>query len=311
MPKIAVIIPVYNNSFSIATTLSSALQQTFTDFEVIIINDGSTDQSLKRIEQFTDDRISIYTQENEGVSAARNLAIEKATAPYIAFLDADDLWFPNHLEELHRLVQDFPGCGMYCSRYKIKTTEKHFQETSFRGINTNFRGVVANYFFSSKPFRISFTSALLIPKKVLSEFNGFNENCSNGEDVELWSQIGLQFPVVVSNKVTAVYNFSNPNSLSKQKIDPKKIMCFELFENQEKHNSALKEFMDLHRFFYAIQLKAAGKVKDAEVLFNKIAPKNITFTNRFLFSLPSFALKVLYAIKRKSKKLGIEFSTYN
>ena len=135
MPKIAVIIPVYNNSFSIATTLSSALQQTFTDFEVIIINDGSTDQSLKIIEQYTDDRISIFTQENKGVSAARNLGIEKATAPYIAFLDADDFWFPNHLEELYLLIQDFPDCGMYCNRYKIKTTEKHFQQTSFRGID--------------------------------------------------------------------------------------------------------------------------------------------------------------------------------
>lgn len=311
MPKIAVIIPVYNNSFSIATTLSSALQQTFTDFEVIIINDGSTDQSLKIIEQYTDDRISIYTQENKGVSAARNLGIEKATAPYIAFLDADDFWLPNHLEELYLLIQDFPDCGMYCNRYKIKTTEKHFQQTSFRGIDYNFRGIVENYFFSSKPFRIAFTSALLIPKKVLIQFNGFNEKCSNGEDVELWSQIGLQFPVVVSNKVTAIYTFSNPNSLSKQQIDPKKIMSFERFENQEKQNSQLKEFMDLYRFFYAIQLKGAGKLNDAEVLFDKIAPVNITFINQFLFSLPSFALKGLYAIKRKIKKLGIEFSTYN
>lgn len=311
MPKIAVIIPVYNNSFSIATTLSSALQQSFTDFEVIIISDGSTDQSLKIIEQFTDHRIFVYTQENKGVSAARNFGIEKATAPYIAFLDADDFWFPNHLEELNRLIQDFPDCGMYCNRYKIKTTEKHFQQTSFRGIDYNFRGIVENYFFSSKPFRIAFTSALLIPKKVLTQFNGFNENCSNGEDVELWSQIGLQFPVVVSNKVTAIYTFSNPNSLSKQQIDPKKIMSFERFENQEQQNSQLKEFMDLYRFFYAIQLKAAGKLKDAKVLFDKISPVNITFINRFLFSLPSFALKGLYAIKRKIKKLGIEFSTYN
>lgn len=301
MPKIAVIIPIYNNSFSIASTLSSALQQSFTDFEIVIINDGSTDQSLGIIEQFKDDRISVYTQENKGVSAARNWGIEKATAPYIAFLDADDFWFPNHLEELHRLIQDFPNCGMYCNRYKIKTTEKHFQVTSFRGINAHFRGVVENYFFSSKPFRISFTSALLIPKKILIEFNGFNENCSNGEDVELWSQIGLQFPVVISNKVTTLYTFSNPNSLSKQQIDPKKIMSFDLFENTEKHNSYLKEFMDLHRFFYAIQLKAAGKAKDAEVLFNKISPINITLINRFLFLLPSFALKGLYAIKRKSK----------
>ena len=311
MPKIAVIIPVYNNSFSIAKTLSSALQQTFTDFEVIIINDGSTDQSLKIIKKYTDDRISIFTQENKGVSAARNLGIEKATAPYIAFLDADDFWFPNHLEELYLLIQDFPDCGMYCNRYKIKTTEKHFQETSFRGIDYNFRGIVENYFFSSKPFRIAFTSALLIPKKILIQFNGFNEKCSNGEDVELWSEIGLQFPVVMSNKVTAVYTFSNPSSLSKQQIDPKKIMSFERFENQEKQNSQLKEFMDLYRFFYAIQLKGAGKLNDAEVLFDKIAPVNITFINQFLFSLPSFALKGLYAIKRKIKKLGIEFSTYN
>ena len=90
MPKISVVIPLYNKGFIISETLESLLAQTFTDFEIVIVNDGSTDNSFEIVSQFTDSRINLFQQENKGAAAARNLGIEKATGELIAFLDADD-----------------------------------------------------------------------------------------------------------------------------------------------------------------------------------------------------------------------------
>jgi len=311
MPKITVIIPLYNKGFIISETLSSVLAQTFADFEVVIVNDGSTDNSFEIVSRFSDERIKLFQQQNKGAAAARNLGIEKATGELIAFLDADDYWYPNHLEELHQLYIDFPNCGIYCNRYQIKTTSKHFQKPIFNGIDKDFRGIVSNYFYSNKPFRITWTSAIMIEKSILQKFGGFNENVSNGQDLELWTKIGISSPIAVSNKSTALYYFNTPNSLTKRKINQMRLMDFSQFEKAEQKDNYLKEFLDLHRFFYAIQYKSIGDKENALFYYTKIAPKNLTLTNKMLFVLPGFVLQLLYKIKRFLKKIGIEFSTYN
>lgn len=311
MPKISVIIPLYNKGFIISETLKSVLAQTFTDFEIVIVNDGSTDNSLKIVSNFSDERIRLFQQDNKGAASARNLGIEKATGKLIAFLDADDYWFPNHLEELIKLYTDFPNCGMYCNRYKIKTTSKHFQEPTFNGIDENFRGIVSNYFYSNRPFRINITLNQLIPKKIILEMNCFSEDITNGQDLELWTKIGIKYRVVINNKHTSIYNYYLPNSLSKNKIKSMQLMDFKQFEKFEEKDAYLKEFLDLHRFFYAIQYKAIGDIKQAKNYFNEMNSKNITLVNHILFFLPSFVLQMLYKIKRFFKRVGIEFSTYN
>ena len=104
MSKFSIIIPLYNKEKDIKKTLKSVLNQSFEDFEIIIINDGSTDNSEEIVKSIIDKRIFLYTKNNEGVSIARNYGVEKATSGFIAFLDADDYWHPNHLENLHTLL---------------------------------------------------------------------------------------------------------------------------------------------------------------------------------------------------------------
>ena len=311
MPFFSVVIPVYNKAKYLESTLNSVLSQTLDDYEIILIDDGSVDDPNQIIRLFTTSKINYYYQENAGVSAARNAGIDKSIGKYIAFLDADDFWYPNHLQELKTLILDFPDCGMYCNRYKIKTSARHFQEISFRGINATFRGIVGNYFYSNIPFRIPTASSVALSKNILTDLEGFDIAKSSGEDVELWTKVGLKFPVAISNKTTVIYNFETPSSLSKQVIHPNQIMDFTQFEAIEKNNLFLKEFLDLHRFFYAIQFKAWGNENEAELIFRKINPKNIRLINHVLFKLPGFILRFLYKIKRQMKKIGIEFSTYN
>lgn len=311
MPFFSVIIPLYNKSNYIEETLKSVINQTFTDFEILIINDGSTDDSAVRTQRINDSRIKLYEQKNQGVSAARNLGIEKSNGTLIAFLDADDYWAPNHLQALSDLFTSFPDCGIYCSRYKIKTTSKHLTTPVFNGVSKDFSGIIPNYFYSNRPHRITWTSCLAIPKNTLTKYGGFTIGLTNGQDTELWTKIGIHEKIVIGNQYTSTYNYLIPESLAKTNISKMKLMDFGQFKVEEEKNSDLKSFLDIHRFFYAMLYKANKDFTQAKFYYDAIDKKNIGLLNQMLYNLPSWLVQLLYAIKKGLKKIGFEFSTYN
>jgi glycosyltransferase involved in cell wall biosynthesis len=307
----SVVIPLYNKADHIENTLRSVLNQTFTDYEIIIINDESTDRSKNVVLELNNNRIQLYSQKNQGVSVARNLGIEKSKGKLVAFLDADDYWFPDHLEELAKLYYNFPDCGMYCSRYKIKTTEKHFQIPYYNGIESSYLGIVENYFFSNSPFRISWTSSLAIPKEIFEKIGGFIPSTTNGQDLELWTKIGITYSVAITNTITAVYNFHIPNSLAKKNIDSMKLMDFNQFKIAEEKNPSLKNFLDIYRIEYGFRYYIFGYKGKANFYIQDVDPKNIGLKVRLLLILPSFCLRFLLILKHNLKKLGLNFTIYD
>jgi len=118
-PAIAVVIPLYNKLNYIKRALDSVLAQTVRDFEIIVINDGSTDGSQRVVERCADPRVRLLHQKNGGVSAARNRGIAAARAELVAFLDADDEWLPEHLAAVQRMHRRFPNCGAYATARRI------------------------------------------------------------------------------------------------------------------------------------------------------------------------------------------------
>lgn len=119
MVAVSVVIPLYNKEQYIERTIISILSQTFQDFEIIIVDDGSTDGSVERAETWADDRIKVLKMEHKGASAARNKGILAATAELITFIDADDEWKPGFLEKIIYLKDKYPECGAYATSYEI------------------------------------------------------------------------------------------------------------------------------------------------------------------------------------------------
>src|SRR5690554_4366466 len=140
----SIIIPLYNKENSVFETLNSVFNQSFSEFEVILVNDGSSDNSLKVVQKFMDPRLKVYSKENGGVSDARNYGISKAENEYIAFLDADDFWESFYLEKMRELIHRYPDCGMYNSAYRMNINSK-IVELDF---NVPL-GVIENYFRKS------------------------------------------------------------------------------------------------------------------------------------------------------------------
>jgi glycosyltransferase involved in cell wall biosynthesis len=112
MQTISVVVPAYNAERTILETIASVQQQTFSDFELIVINDGSTDGTLEQLNTVKDPRLKVFSYENGGISVARNRGIAQATGEFIAFLDADDLWTPDKLELQLAALQQHPEVGV-------------------------------------------------------------------------------------------------------------------------------------------------------------------------------------------------------
>ncbi|MDK2772330.1 MAG: glycosyltransferase family 2 protein [Flavobacterium sp.] len=310
MPKISVVIPLYNKGFVVSKTLESVINQTFIDFEIIIVNDGSTDDSVAIVEHFKDERILLFHQENKGAAAARNLGIEKARGELIAFLDADDIWEANHLEELFQLYTDFPSCGMYCSRYTMKiSNNKTIAIDYLPELINDFRGIVIDYFKASLHYRIGLTSAVSIPKSILNKYN-FNTDVSSGQDLELFTKIAIHFPVAITNKMTMQYDFSSNNHLSKTPITKKKLLDLNQFRLDEEKNKSLKEFLDLYRVEYAVNFRVFGDIKTSDRYLQNVTSV-IPWKTKILLKTPPLVLRVLLKLKHWLRSKGIDFSIYH
>lgn len=204
---ISVIIPLYNKATSIAKALDSVLAQAYQDFEVVVVDDGSTDEGAAVVEQYTDERIRLIRQANAGVSAARNKGIAEARGEYVAFLDADDEWMPEFLAEIVALQQEFPECRAQVTSYvQCQNGEKRgivLNRLPFEGVH----GVLTNYFeVSAHSHPPVWTSAVCIERALLQEIGGFPLGIKSGEDLLIWARIAVRTHWAYSLKAYAVFN---------------------------------------------------------------------------------------------------------
>lgn len=208
----SVIIPLYNKEKSIFNTLNSVLDQTFFDFEIVIVNDGSTDKSLEVVQQFTDPRIKIVNKTNDGVSSARNRGIEEASNEWIAFLDGDDLWKENHLEEYNKAIKENPQLNWLFSGYTSKNNLKEYHFVySKSGV---FDNVIEDLL---KGIKIH-TSTVCVRKSLFEEYQDlyFTVGINNSEDREVWYKLCCidQSPYYIRESLS-IYTLDNENSLTK------------------------------------------------------------------------------------------------
>jgi len=311
MAFFSIVTPLYNKQELIASTIESALAQTFTNFELIIIDDGSTDGSAEVVKSFTDIRLIYRKTENRKVSAARNTGIEMAKGEVIAFLDADDHWEPDHLEKLYGLYKDYPAAGMLASRYIIKIGNGKVINPVFLNVQTGYKGIVNDPFEASLINRLTVTSAVAVPKHVFAVTGMFDVNVTHPEDTELWIKIMLKFPTVVTDAITMLYNFDLPESWSRKKMEGRKLMDFSQFLDQEAVNKSLKAYIDIYRIEYALKFRIEGDIERSKELYYTATPENISSKTKFLFLLPPLVLRKLLRFKHWLHKKGVALSAYN
>ncbi len=307
MPYFSIIIPLYNKEHYIENTLKSVFNQSFTDFEILIINDGSTDKSETKIQQFQDNRIRYFSKKNDGVSIARNLGIQEATAQYIAFLDADDYWYPEFLQTMFKAIHTFPQEKVFSAAIEIETPKKTFSAQYSIPKKNEFE--VVNFFEGSIKESAICTSCAVFHKTVFEKVGFFDTTIKSGQDTDLWIRIGLVYPIVFSWKILARYVYDK-NSLSKNKKYTISKLNFLKFIEAEKSNPELKKFLDLNRFSIAIKSKINNDRETFNSNYNNIDLSNLSIKKRFLLVLPSFLLNKLINFKIYLAEIGIGNSVF-
>ena len=210
-PKLSVIIPLYNKAPYVKKALESVFAQTYTDFELIIVDDGSTDDSAAIAEKclhtshLSPLAFRLLKQKNAGISAARNNGFSVSSGEYIAFLDADDWWKPTYLERMAQLIEDYPEAGLYACNYVYYKPGKTHVALNIPTGYINYSK--AYYEGGAMPV---WTGAAIMPRVVFDEMEGFPVGIKLGEDFLLWAKTALHYPVAFLNEALAYYNNDVP-----------------------------------------------------------------------------------------------------
>ena len=269
--KFSAIMPLYNKAPYVAKAIQSVLSQSFDDFELIIIDDGSKDDSYNVALNSIANHFNchIHKQLNSGVSAARNFGINLAKGDFLCFLDADDWWAPTFLEEMSGLIDEFPDAGIYGTNYTIVNETKHKTRVAPIGVEPGFEKGYINYcqVYAKTLAMPLWTGAVCIPRIVFAEMQGFPKGIKLGEDFLLWIRIALKHKVAFLNKPLSFYNQdSNPVWRGTGHLtDPKNHMLWNLqgLEDEEKNNHDYKGLIDNLRTYSLLPYYLSKHYQDA------------------------------------------------
>jgi len=309
MGKFSVVISVYNKEGFIEKTLASVMNQTFEDFELVILNDGSTDNSEAEISKFTSDaRVRYFSEENMGAGAGRNYVIKKAQNEYIALLDADDVWQPFYLEEQLRLIEKYPNDHVFATNSVLISNGRTFKKSY--SVNTeNKEDIKVNFFEGSCLHSIINSSSVVLHKDVFSKIGYYNPTIKSGQDTDLFIRVGVEYPVVFSPKI-CVQIMVLKNSLSKSTKKVHEKANFDAYTHLEGQNQALKKYLDLNRYSLCLLAKVEGNKEAFQNNYDKIDKNNLTKKQLFLLKQPGTMLEMLFRLKGFLGNLGLRFSVF-
>ncbi len=309
MPKFSVVISVYNKEAFIEANLNSVLAQTYPDFEVVILNDGSTDGSDAILKKFASDpRIRYYSEENQGAAAGRNYVIQKAKGDYIALLDADDLWNPGYLAEHNRMIEKYPNESVFATNSEVidkgKTSPRRYS------IKLPEEDAVVDFFEASYLDAILHSSTTVLKRDVFETTGLYNPTIKSGQDTDLYVRIGLNYKVVFSPKVLVQYYVIKGSLFrTSKKLSDKP--SFEEYEALEDENPALKKFLNLSRYSLCIIAKLEGNQIGFQKNYEKIDLQMLNKKQRFLLRQSQKNLRQLLKLKNSIAQLGIKLSSFN
>lgn len=311
-PTISVVIPLYNKVRHIGRTVQSVLDQTFEHFELIVVDDGSTDGGADAAKAIIDPRIRVLEQANAGVSAARNAGIKEAQAEIIAFLDADDEWKPAFLETVLRLARQFPECGAFGTAWETVEINGRKTLARYTGLpQSPWEGTIPDYFRCLLgPNAPLCTSAVAIPRKTFTTIGFFTEGEKLAEDVDMWFRIALKFRIAFSTRIEAVYRQDAENRASFSKGPGKEIKIISTIEEAINDGSYprganvknLEEYRNRMIISYAAMCVRSGRRGTARVHLRRASSTRAFIWSWMLWYLLSLVPNSSYLMLRSLRR---------
>lgn len=291
-PLISIVIPLYNKEGCILKTIQSAINQTCTDYELIVVNDGSTDSGAKIVEDYPDTRIRLINKENGGVCSARNRGIQEAKGEYIAMLDADDLWDIQYLEEQVRMIHDFPDAAMWSINYAETRNGKIVRRVP-TGLPDGYRGYVEHYF--EMPERVSdlfHPSSTIVRREVYDKVGMFDERIKYAEDSDMWFRINAVYKTAFYDRYMVSYQLDAENRAMTRRRDLRYFLPYYVDKYRDpilKQNKIFYRWVNrwsavhIRRYYFSPYESDREDAKEAAA---KLDYREIPFKYRLFFKLP-------------------------
>lgn len=262
-PLFSAIIPTYNRDKFIVDAVNSVLTQSFTNFELIVIDDGSTDNTEKRLWECNDKRIRYFYQDNSGVSTARNRGIKESRGKYIAFLDSDDIWKPEKLEMTFRYINKFPDIKIF------HTNEIWYRNEKLQNQKKKYRKPDGYAYYDSLLLCCIGMSTSVVKKDLFDEIGMFDESMPACEDYDLWLRATYKYEVKLIEEPLTIKHGGRPDQLSSQPgLDKYRIQALEKMLDSgvltdEQREETRRELINKCRI-YCTGLEKRGKLEEAD-----------------------------------------------
>lgn len=311
MAFFSIIIPLYNKEKYIENAIRSILNQSFSDYEIIIVNDGSTDNSRALATTFLSDKIRIIDHiKNKGLSAARNTGIKNASTTYTTFLDADDLWHPDFLQTIKNLITTHPEAHIFATNfdevYPNKTLNPH---NGSEKLPHNFNGII-DFFKLNLKQGIYTPSSVCWHKSVFETIGYYNEAISFSEDLDFNIRANIKFKLAYSKSVQMSYFMETDNQITRTSILNKTFPDYDQYEKYCTTIPNLKKYLDFERYVLAKHLKVDGDTTKHPKIIQNIDFKNLNFKQVILLKSPYFLLRIIKFTKGYLIRKGLKFTSY-
>jgi len=312
--NVSVVIPLHNKVRHIRRAIDSVLAQSQRNFELIVVDDGSTDESADVVRSISDPRVRLIVQNNEGECAARNRGIREAAAELIAFLDADDEWGPSFLATVLDLRSRYPAAGLYASAYRFCKGEKSWRPNFICCVSQARGGLLDDYFQAAIGPPPVISSAVMIPRAVFTKAGCFPVGVRWGGDLHTWARIALRYRVAWSPLECAIYHLSADNRACKlvgPTTDTAAAPAIEAFlrsgDEPISSRSMVEEYLVSRRLPIVLDCHLNGKKRWARRLLKKTHGTQMFRSKRlvlqFVILIPPRILRAALSVKAALRRM--------
>jgi glycosyltransferase involved in cell wall biosynthesis len=311
MSVFTVIIPLYNKQDYIINCLESIFTQSFQDFEILVVDDCSTDSSLRLVKEWSKKPVSIIQHAvNEGLASTRNTGIQNATTEYVTFLDADDVWLPNFLESIFGLINTYPEARIFATNYYEKWFDKLIiPHNNTHQFQDDFTGIIP-FFKLNLQQGIYNHGSVCLHKEVYEKVGFYNPQIKFSQDIDFNIRANLAFKLAYANTRQMIYFMQTENQITRKKVSFDGYPDYDKYESFSTENPDLKKYLDFTRYVLAKKQKRDGYPawKKTLSLVNK---SNLNWKQKVLLKLPTSVLNWIDRIKLFLLKNNIKISTYS
>lgn len=295
-PFFSVIIPLYNKEKYIKATLDSVLAQSFKDFEVVIVNDGSTDNSQAIVQDYDDGRISVISKENKGLSHTKNYGIQNANGSYMAFLDADDLWSDTYLETCFSQIESHPDFKVFATNYNVFWPKEHIDLAKKDNKKSRYKNI--SQYTDIIKYPIS-QSSFIVHKSVFEKAGYFDASINYGEDEDFYIRCLKHFAISYNPNPLIFYRLGIDNQMTQPNTDfVKQVPDFNKYL-LDSDDTDLKKYIDFIHYKLLVLFKAERNTEMVKFYKEKINPSNLNTIQQIKYHLP---IGIFNFLKQNLKK---------